>query len=39
MGPTLTGGAIDSAHHVAEEAPDELAVRLLTFLHHPQQGA
>lgn len=37
--PTLTGGAIDSGHHIAEEAPDELAVRLLTFLRHPELGA
>jgi haloacetate dehalogenase len=37
--PTLTGGAIDSGHHVAEEAPDELAMRLLTFLHHREQSA
>ena len=28
----LTGGPIDSGHHVAEEAPDELARRLATFL-------
>ena len=30
---TLTGGPIVSGHHVAEEAPDELARRLLAFLH------
>jgi haloacetate dehalogenase len=36
---TLTGGPIDSAHHMAEEAPDELAARLLTFLRHPEQSA
>lgn len=33
---TLTGGPIDSAHHVAEEVPGELACRLLVFLHQPQ---
>lgn len=27
----LTGGAVESGHHMAEEAPDELAERLLTF--------
>ncbi|MDQ3053517.1 MAG: alpha/beta hydrolase [Actinomycetota bacterium] len=28
----LTGGPIDSGHHVAEDAPDELASRLVAFL-------
>jgi haloacetate dehalogenase len=28
----LSGGSIDSGHHMAEEAPDELAARLLQFL-------
>ena len=28
----LRGGSIDSGHHMAEEAPDELATRLLQFL-------
>ncbi|MCB8839210.1 alpha/beta fold hydrolase [Aurantimonas sp. VKM B-3413] len=28
---SLEGGAIDSGHHMAEEAPDELARRLLAF--------
>ncbi|GGT04775.1 alpha/beta fold hydrolase [Nonomuraea spiralis] len=29
----VTGHPIDSGHHMAEEAPDELAAALLTFLH------
>ncbi len=28
----LRGGGIDSGHHIAEEAPDELAARLAEFL-------
>jgi haloacetate dehalogenase len=28
----LSGGVIDSGHHMAEEAPDELARALLTHL-------
>ena len=28
----LTGGRIDSGHHVAEEAPEELAARIAAFL-------
>ncbi len=28
----LSGGPIDSGHHVAEDAPDELAARLVDFL-------
>lgn len=30
----LSGGAIASGHHMAEDAPDELAQALLTFLPH-----
>ena len=32
LGRRLRGGSIDSGHHMAEEAPDELAARLLQFL-------
>jgi haloacetate dehalogenase len=28
----VSGGSIDSGHHVAEEAPEELASRLLGWL-------
>jgi haloacetate dehalogenase len=28
----LRGGSIDSGHHMAEEAPDELVARLLQWL-------
>jgi len=31
----LSGGPIDSGHHVAEDAPDELAARLADFLARP----
>jgi haloacetate dehalogenase len=30
--PDLRGGGIDSGHHMAEEAPEELATALLQFL-------
>ena len=30
--PDLRGAAIDSGHHMAEEAPDDLAAELLSFL-------
>lgn len=30
--PDLRGGALDCGHHMAEEAPEELADRLLAFL-------
>jgi len=28
----VRGGAIESGHHMAEEAPEELAARLTAFL-------
>ena len=34
----LTGGPIDSGHHVAEEAPDELARRIAMFLREGRRG-
>ena len=30
-GPSLEGGTVDSGHHMAEEAPAELAGKLATF--------
>jgi haloacetate dehalogenase len=33
--PDLRGGPIDSGHHMAEEAPGELAAALLEFLQRP----
>ena len=35
----LRGGPIDCGHHMAEEAPDALAERLLTFLAEPRACA
>jgi haloacetate dehalogenase len=32
---TLTGRGLDCGHHMAEEAPDELAAELLAFLARP----
>jgi haloacetate dehalogenase len=34
----LRGGSIDSGHHMAEESPDELAVRLSEFLSEAAPG-
>ncbi len=31
---TLTGGPIDSGHHMAEEAPEELSAELIDFFGH-----
>lgn len=36
--PHLRGGPIESGHHVAEEAPDELVAELVPFLAGPSTG-
>lgn len=37
--PHLRGGPIESGHHIAEEAPDELVAELVPFLAGPSTGA